>query len=102
MNGEIIHKVIKQDLYHQNVPNGIQVIERTLKCLWMDEQTHGQRIDSQKMDARLIVIFPESFGQGIKLFHGHMVGQPTERNTLKILLLKSFISRLKLRRNLFW
>ena len=47
-----------------------------------DEQTHGQRTDSRQMDARLIVIFPESFGRGIKLFHGHMVGQPTESKIL--------------------
>ena len=36
--------------YHQNSHNGIQVIERTRKCLWTDGQT----------DARLIPIFPQS------------------------------------------
>ena len=61
---EITQKVIKQELsflyathchdlfyitvkYHQNIPNGIQVIERTQKCLrmdvWMDGRTDNEQ-----------------------------------------------------------
>ena len=36
--------------YHQNIPNGIQVIERTLNCL--------------PMDASLFALSPEPFGRG--------------------------------------
>ena len=46
--------------YHQNIPNGIQVIERTRKCLRMDGRPEG------RTDARHIAISPEPFGRGIK------------------------------------
>ena len=53
IKGEITQKVLKRELsflyathrhdlfyiivkYHQNFPNGFQVIERTQKCLWTD------------------------------------------------------------------
>ena len=77
IKGEITQKVIKRELtflyathrhdlfyitvkYHQNIPNGIQVIERTRKCLRTDVRT-----DRQRTDARLIAISPEHFGRGI-------------------------------------
>ena len=47
--------------YHQNIPNGIQVIERTRKCLWTDVRTDGRRTD-----ARLIAISPEPLRSGDK------------------------------------
>ena len=47
--------------YHQNIPNGIRVIERTRKCLRTDGRTGGW------MDARLIAMSPEPFGRGIKI-----------------------------------
>ena len=63
IKGEISQKVIKQELfflyathrhdlfnitvkYHQNIPNGIQVIERTRKCL----RTDGRRTDATLID----------------------------------------------------
>ena len=72
IKGEITQKVIKRGLsflyathrndrfyitvkYQQNIPNGIQVIERTRK---------GLRTDGQTTDARLIAISPEPFGRG--------------------------------------
>ena len=33
---DLFNKTVK---YHQNIPNGIQVIERTRKCLWTDGRT---------------------------------------------------------------
>ena len=78
IKGEITQKVLKRELsflyvthshdqfyitvkYHQNIPNGFQVKERTRKCLqtdvWMD----------RRIDTRLIAIFPEPFGRGIKI-----------------------------------
>ena len=47
--------------HHQNIPNGIQVIERIRKCLWTDIRT-----DRWRTDARLMAISPEPFGWGIK------------------------------------
>ena len=44
--------------YHQIIPNGIKVIERTRKCL----RTDG-RADRRRTDARLIAISPELFGR---------------------------------------
>ena len=78
IKGEIIKKVIKRELsflyathrndlfyisvkYHQSIPNGIQVIERTRKCLRTDGRT-----DDGRTDARLIAISPEP-GRGMKL-----------------------------------
>ena len=60
IKGEITQKVIKGRLsflcathrhalfyitvkYHQNIPNGILVIERTRKCLWTDGRSEGHR-----------------------------------------------------------
>ena len=60
IKGEITQKVLKRGLsflyathrhdllyitmkYHQNIPNSIQVIERTGKCLWTDRQTTDRR-----------------------------------------------------------
>ena len=60
IKGEITQKIIKRELsflyathrqdllyitvkYHQNIPNGIQVIERTRKCLRTDGQTTDGR-----------------------------------------------------------
>ena len=81
IKGEITQKVIKRELtflfathrhnlfyitmkYHQNIPNGIQVIERTRKCLRTDGRTDGQTEDG-RTDARLIAISLEHFGRGI-------------------------------------
>ena len=44
--------------YHQNIPNGIQVIKRT-------QIVYG-RADRRRTDARLIAIYPEPFGRGDK------------------------------------
>ena len=46
--------------YQQNIPNGIQVIKRTQKCLRTDRRT------DRRTDARLIAISLEPFGRGIK------------------------------------
>ena len=80
--GEIIQKVQLQELpflyathrhdlfyitvkYHENIPKGIQDIERTRKCLRTDGRTADGRTDG-RMDARLIAISPEPFGRGKK------------------------------------
>ena len=52
--------------FHQNIPNGIPVIEQTRKCLRTDVQMDGQT--DGRVDARLITISPEPFGRGIKSF----------------------------------
>ena len=82
IKGEITQKVIKRELsflyathrhdllyitikYQKNIPNSIQVIERTRKCLRTGVLTDG-RTDRRQTDARLIAISPEPFGLGIK------------------------------------
>ena len=57
--------------YHENIPKGIQDIERTRKCLRTDGRTQESvygRTDG-RTDARLIAISPEPFGRGIKRIH---------------------------------
>ena len=80
IKGEITQKVLKRglsflyvthrhDLFyitvtcHQNIPNGIQFIERTRKCLRTDVCTYGWT-DSRRTDARLVVISPKTFRSG--------------------------------------
>ena len=79
IKGEITQNVLKEKLsflyethrhdlfyipvkYHQNILNGIQIIERTPKCL-----RTGVRTDGRRTDARPIAISPEPFGRGRNL-----------------------------------
>ena len=65
IKGEITKKVLRRELsllyathrhdlfyitvkYHQNIPNGIQVIERTRKCLRTDVWTDGQTTEGRQ------------------------------------------------------
>ena len=51
--------------YHQNIPNSIQFIEQTRKCLLTDVRTDRQT-DDGLTPGRLIAISPEPFGRGDK------------------------------------
>ena len=61
--------------YHQNIPNGIQFIERTRKCL----RTDGRTV------ARLIAISPEPFGRGKKVDDAELC--PYKCSSIKIAFL---------------
>ena len=50
-------------MYHQNTPNGTQVIEQTRKCLWMDVQMDGWTDKGQTPGSSL---YPRTFRAGDK------------------------------------
>ena len=49
--------------YHQNIPNGIQVVEQTWKCLQTDLRTDGQKTDGRQAHRYI----PWTFQSGIKM-----------------------------------
>ena len=49
-------------MYHHNIPNGIQVIDRTRKCLRMDIHTDGQTTDGRQVHCYI----PRTYRLGIK------------------------------------
>ena len=59
--------------YHPNIPNGIQVIERTRKCLWMDVQTDEQTLDGRQAHRYI----PRTFRLGDKNSSGAVSTMPT-------------------------
>ena len=79
IKGEITQKVLKRELlflyathrhdpfyitvkYNQNIPNGLEVIEQTRKCLWMDLRTDGRQAHRY---------IPRTFRSGDKnIYHG--------------------------------
>ena len=90
IKGEIIQKVIKQELsslyathrhdlfyitvkYHQNISNGIQVIELTRNCLRADGRTNGKTPDGRQAHRYMPRIFRSgdkrtgSFAPGIDI-----------------------------------
>ena len=64
--------------YHRNIPNGIQVIERTQKCLWMDVRMDGRTADEQTPGSSL---YPPIVGdkKSLKLFVFVKNGRKHER-----------------------